>query len=142
MPELLSNRLSRVFQREIVRFVASSFSNPESSGLYRNRRATRRHHRACPLLVTRLDRGPACDERVILHDITTQGIGFHGETVFPVGSLLGIKLFWSEIDSPRIPAVVRHHRSTRHGILLGAEFVFHHAEACRLIEESGFSWYG
>ncbi|MFQ5411324.1 MAG: PilZ domain-containing protein [Phycisphaerae bacterium] len=142
MSELQLSRVSCVYLREVVRFIGSVGSISSGADRFRNRRSTQRAHRSWPLLATVLDRHPACDLRVILHDISTAGVGFYSETPFSVGTLLGIKLFWSEIDAPRVPAEVRHARITRHGILVGARFVYDQSEACRRIEETWTRWYG
>ena len=140
MPAPCAHPLSMVLKREVARFLTSAA--PTSRPLYRNRRAAARYHRALPIFVYRLDKGRAFDVGATLQDISDDGIGFHCDEEFPLGAILGIKLFWSEPNAPRIPVIVRHWHVTQEGILIGAHFALNDAVACTLLEAGSRTWYG
>ena len=141
MSGLAVHPLAKVFEREIQRFVAAA-ADHGGAQLYRNRRAAARIHRSWPLLITRLGRRGDMDISGTLHDVSSGGIGFYCDHGFPVGALLGIKLFWSDPNTPRVPALVCHNQVHQEGILVGARFVVHDAEACALIDTGADAWYG
>ncbi len=134
-----NDSFARVFQREIERFVEAT---ARSALLYQNRRRKARHHRECPLLIARLPGGPDSDVAATLHDISSEGIGFLCDAGYPVGTVIGIKLFWSDSDATRVPAVVRHCEIHAEGFLVGAEFAVDDDRACNLIAQSPLAWYG
>lgn len=133
--------LSMVLAREIHRFVDTS-ARMKGASLYRNRRASVRYHRSCPIFVARLADSLVEDVRATLHDISTRGIGFYCDCRFPVDAILGIKLFWTDLDAPRVPVCVRHQNATADGILIGAQFITDDAKVCRLLECCPTAWYG
>ncbi len=141
MPAIAPHPLAKVFEREIARFVAAA-SHSNCSSLYRNRRSAARYHRSWPLLITPIGQGDESDLSATLHDVSSGGIGFFCDSGFPVGTFLGIKLFWSDPDTPRIPAVVRHARITQEGVLIGARFVVNSQKLCMLIDDGHHAWYG
>lgn len=136
-----TNPLSVTFEREIERFIKTA-SLADHEGLYRNRRATSRVHRAMPILFMRLDGGNSRDHSATLHNVSSDGLAFHCDCGLQVGAVLAIKLFWSDINSSRVPAIVRHCEITQQGFLIGAQFATHHPEACDLIQSSREAWYG
>jgi hypothetical protein len=141
MSAIAPHPLAKVFEREIARFVAAA-SRGDCTDLYRNRRSSARYHRSWPLLVTPIGQGDASDLSATLHDVSSGGIGFFCDSGFPVGTFLGIKLFWSDPDTPRIPAVVRHTRITQEGVLLGTRFIVNSEKLCTLIDNGRHAWYG
>lgn len=141
MQSTAANPLSKVFEREIERFVAATAGSHQM--LYRNRRNNPRQHRECPLLVVRLDIKTPQDIAGTLCDISDTGLGFLCDAGFRPGTLLGIKLFWSDVLSPRIPAIVRHCEIHTEGFLIGAEFAVGDPRACSAVEGQIEScWYG
>ena len=141
MTALAAEPLSMVLAREIDRFVAASASMKGAS-LYRNRRASVRYHRSSPIFVARLIDDLVEDVRATLHDISTNGIGFYCNCRFPIGAILGVKLFWTDSGAPRVPVCVRHQHTTADGILTGAQFITDDAKVCRLLECCPTAWYG
>lgn len=133
--------LSRVFEREIERFVAATSGTHQL--LYKNRRHDRRQHRECPLLVVRLDVTTSTDIAGTLSDISETGLGFLCDAGFRPGTLIGVKLFWSDACSPRVPAIVRHCEIHPDGFLIGAEFAVSDPIACAAAERKAPNpWYG
>ncbi|MFQ5430544.1 MAG: PilZ domain-containing protein [Phycisphaerae bacterium] len=141
MSTMVANSLHTVFEREISRFLSHTSENP-TARLYRNRRAAVRHHKAVPLFVARFDQALPIDIGVRLHDISTGGLGFYSRWSFPVGTLLGVKLFWADQSAPRIPAVVRHYQIKTEGVLVGAAFVLDDLRACERVQRYSRNWYG
>ncbi len=141
MEGLKGGQISELLSSEIARFMDAAIKRGDSN-LYHNRRSTVRHHRTWPLFVARMDAEDTGDLNVTLRDISLQGIGFLCDAGFPVGCVLGIKLFWSEPNAPRVPAIVRHNQITLEGTFVGAEFAVNDPEACALIEKNLPSWYG
>lgn len=135
------NPLSQVFEREINRFITRT-AKPASPDLYQDRRASARFHRSWPLFVRQLDQKRHEDISCTLDNVSPRGIGFFCDSGFPVGTVLAVKLFWSDPNAPRVPAVVRHNQITQQGILVGAEFVIHDEAACAQIQEALSTWYG
>lgn len=133
--------LAHVFHREIERFVETTVRTGANS-LYQNRRRASRHHRECPLLIAKLGNITKTDAAATLYDISTDGLGFLSDAGYPVGTLIGIKLFWSDTAATRVPAIVRHCEIHVEGFLIGAEFVFDDPDACSLIERAETAWYG
>ncbi|MCB9854921.1 MAG: PilZ domain-containing protein [Phycisphaerales bacterium] len=141
MQSTSNNSLSRVFEREIARFFEATSGTRQD--LYRNRRHDQRQHRECPLLVARLDVSSATDIAGTLVDISESGVGFLCDAGFRTGTLLGIRLFWSDVCSPRIPAIVRHCDIHPEGFLIGAEFAVGDPRAAAAIEAiSTTDWHG
>lgn len=141
MSAIATHPLAKVFEREIARFVAAA-SRSHCASLYRNRRSAARYHRSWPILITPIGQGAEDDRSATLHDVSSGGIGFFCDSGFPVGTYLGIKLFWSDSDTPRIPAVVQHVRITQEGVLIGAKFVVNSEKLCMLIDGGCEPWYG
>ena len=133
--------LSRVLVREIDRFVAAS-ARMRRASLYRNRRASVRYHRSCPIFVARLAYDLAEDVRATLRDVSSDGIGFYCDLCFPVDAILGVKLFWTDPGAPRVPVCVRHQRETADGTLVGAQFITDDTKVCRLLACCPTAWYG
>ncbi len=85
-------------------------------------RTHRRHQRTWPLAI--IDpRNPACEESGALHDASVGGIAFLYRRSIDVGSIVRLRLFWSESDCPLVPAVVRHRTLTNDGFLIGCEYL-------------------
>ncbi|MCA9256227.1 MAG: PilZ domain-containing protein, partial [Phycisphaerales bacterium] len=94
-------------------------------------------------LVVRLDVQGAGDIAGTLCDISDTGLGFLCDAGFRIGTLLGVKLFWSDVCSPRVPAIVRHCEIHPEGFLIGAEFAVGDPRACMAAEKTSSSrWYG
>jgi hypothetical protein len=127
--------------REISRFLNAA-SKHGNSDLYHNRRTAVRYHRAWPMFAARLDAPTIRDQSVTLHNISAGGIGFFCDEGFPVGSVIGIKLFWSDPCSPRVPAIVKHVQITPEGTLIGAEFAISDHGLRKMIAEKSRDWYG
>lgn len=141
MTRLGQNGITHVMEREITRFVEGASKIAQSS-LYRNRRSATRYHRAVPILFMRVDSGPGNDESATLRDVSTDGLSFFCDCGLSIGAILAVKLFWSDAESLRVPAIVRHCDITQQGFLIGAEFAARQPEACRLIELTAAVWYG
>jgi len=141
MTTFAAEPLSMVLAREIDRFVSASV-RMKGASLYRNRRASVRYHRSCPIFVAQLADDLVEDVRATLHDVSSDGIGFYCDSRFSVDAILGVKLFWTDIGAPRVPVCVRHQRATSDGILIGAQFVTDDSKVCRLIERCPTAWYG
>ena len=137
-----SHALADLMGREIERFVNSTALRGKSD-LYTNRRAAMRYHRSVPMLVARLDGSPAQrqDYSVTMSDVSSGGIGFFCDTGFPVGSILGVRLFKSESGPVRVPVVVCHNLVSSRGVLVGARFAADDPEACELVEQWRPAWY-
>jgi hypothetical protein len=129
-----------MLEREIRRFLEAA--RPGKPVLYRERRRAVRFHRSVPIFVANVDAHTAEDHRATLDDVSAAGIGFLSEEIFPVGSLLAVKLFWADPHAARVPAIVRHTEIRPHGCFIGAEFVPDNAEACQRVESAVASWYG
>ncbi len=141
MHSISTNPVSMVFVREIERFVAATSGTHQL--LYRNRRNNRRQHRECPLLVVNLDISRSTDVAGTLCDISDEGLGFLCDAGFRGGTLIGVKLFWSDVCSPRVPAIIRHCEIHPEGFLIGAEFAVNDPNACKVIEKlAPPTWYG
>ncbi len=133
--------LSMVLAREIRHFVAAS-ARMKGASLYRNRRASVRHHRSCPIFVAQLADDLAKDVSATLRDVSAEGIGFYSEYWFPIDVILGVKLCWTDPSALRVPVCVRQQHETPDGILVGAQFITDDAEVCRLLESCPSTWYG
>lgn len=134
--------LADVMSREVAQFVATAAQRGKSD-LYTNRRAALRFHRAVPLLVARLD-GKLSERRdysVTMADVSSDGIGFYCDTGFPVGSILGVRLFRNESGAVRVPVVVCHNLVSSRGVLVGCRFAADEPEACELVEQWQPAWY-
>lgn len=94
------------------------------------------------MFVTRLDQKGSPDASVTLYNVSSGGVAFLSDTTFPPGALLGIKLFWSDPDAARVPAIVRHTYPRSKGILVGAEFVLDDPRVFELIYQRNGRWYG
>lgn len=127
--------------QEITRFLNLAAKHGNSD-LYHNRRSSVRYHRSWPMFVTLLDSPVLCDQSVTLHNISATGIGFFCDEGFPVGTVIGVKLFWSDPDSPRIPAIVKHNQITPEGTLVGAEFAINDHGLRKILLEKEGNWYG
>lgn len=88
----------------------------------RRRRQRYRHQRSWPLAVLESNHASAAEMTAALHNASDQGIAFLSRRAFDRGSVLLIRLFWHDEQSPRIPAVVRHTTPTADGYLVGCEF--------------------
>lgn len=141
MTQTAPTPITHIMEREIQRFVERAAKIANSS-LYRNRRASTRYHRAVPILYARLDDGAHHDESATLQDVSSDGLAFYCDHGLCVGSILAVKLFWSDTEAHRVPAIVRHCTITQQGFLIGAEFAVNHPDACRLIESQTSCWYG
>lgn len=141
MLALATDAISKVFEREITRFIESTARRWDCDR-YQDRRTSTRYHRSRPMFVARLNKGQGVDVSATLRDVSMGGVGFFCDRAFPVGALLGIKLFWSDPNATRVPAIVRHSRITHQGFLIGAQFVIDNPQACRMIQNGLSSWYG
>ncbi len=85
-------------------------------------RTHRRNQRTWPLAI--IDpRNPEQEEAAALHDASVGGIAFLYRRSIDVGSIVRIRLFWGEADSPMVPTVVRHRTLTNDGFLIGCEYL-------------------
>jgi hypothetical protein len=141
MTQVDESSLAAVLEREIARFVDAA-ARVAQCDLYRNRRTSPRFHRAVPIMYMRVDNGPANDECATLNNVSNDGLAFHCDRGLPTGAVLAVKLFWSDTEAFRVPAIVRHCEITQQGFHIGAEFATHHHEACHLIESVAGTWYG
>jgi hypothetical protein len=137
----LGGSISHIMSREISRFIDSAARGGRSE-LYVNRRSAARVHRSYPLLVARVDDGRGRDYSVTMANVSKEGVGFYCDTGFPVGSILGVKLFWSDPHSVRVPLLVCHNLITTRGVLVGGRFAIDDAAACELVEAWRPGWYG
>ncbi len=113
---------SNVLIREVLlRFLAISQRRCDSTRAT-GRRAFLRHKRTWPLAI--IDpKDPSREESAALHDASIGGIAFLYRRSIDVGSIIRLRLFWSESDSPLVPAVVRHRTLTDDGFLIGCEYL-------------------
>lgn len=132
---------AEALRKEIARFMNAAVKLGNTD-LYQNRRSSVRYHRSWPMFVSRLDAPKVRDLSVTLHNISDDGIGFLCDEGLQVGAVIGVKLFWSDPEAPRVPAVVRHVQITQEGILVGAQFMVHDHELCRLVSRQHPRWYG
>ncbi|HNO76460.1 MAG TPA: PilZ domain-containing protein [Phycisphaerae bacterium] len=113
---------SNVLIREVLlRFLAISQRRCDSNRTT-GRRAHPRHNRTWPLAVIDT-KHPGCEEAAALHDASNGGIAFLYRRSIDVGSIVRLRLFWSDADSPLVPAVVRHRTLTDDGFLIGCEYL-------------------
>lgn len=108
--------------REIERFLEMAQRRCEVC-VHPRRRATRRYHRSWPLVVRTSDFEQADEFAVALHNASELGIAFLSCRRIEVDDRLGIKLFWHEPEGTYVPAIVRHCTATRHGHIVGCEFI-------------------
>ncbi len=141
MQQQVDRTSAEALRNEIARFMNAAVKRGNTD-LYQNRRSSVRYHRSWPLFVTRMDTPKSRDLSVTLHNISNDGIGFLCDEGIPVGSVIGVKLFWSDPEAPRVPAVVRHVQITQEGILVGAQFMVHDHELCSLVTRQSAQWYG
>jgi len=134
--------LAEVLRREVIRYVetARPFRQLRSASV--NRRGAKRHDRECPIFVAALALEATKDRAATLRNISHDGLGFHCDAGLKPGSLISVKLFWSDPHSPRVPARVRHCEIEQEGFFIGAEFATTDPEACKLIERHHAHWYG
>jgi hypothetical protein len=125
-----------VVRREVSRFIEAAQKRSEHDGHHR-RRARRRHHRSWPLLVSMNGKAFVSDISAALHNASELGIGFLCPASMVVGATIYIKLFSYDEFCPRVPAIIRHVTSTRHGFLIGCEFELSDEYACNRGVELG-----
>lgn len=139
---LATHPLADMMQREISRFVETSIPFRRNLSLSYNRRGVKRHDRECPIFVAILKDSPPDDIAATLRNISDKGLGFHCDVGLRKGTLISVKLFWSDANAPRVPARVRHCDIEQEGFLIGAEFALDDVEACKIIEKTQIDWYG
>jgi hypothetical protein len=108
-PELL--------QEEVNRFVAAVHRRSECDQELL-RRAEPRFHRSWPLLVRYGGTGISA----ALHNASSMGLAFLSPLRIEIGSVITVRLFSHDEDSPWVSAKVRHATPTPDGFLIGCEF--------------------
>ncbi len=142
MTHCANSPTTEALRREIDRFMQAAVKHGQSD-LYQNRRSSLRYHRSWPLLVAAVEMPEMDDLSVTLSDVSADGVGFFCDRSLPEGMLLGVKLFWMDPNSPRVPAIVRHQQITQQGFLVGAQFLFDDPTARDMIRRHATgSWYG
>ncbi|GJM24286.1 MAG: hypothetical protein DHS20C16_07010 [Phycisphaerae bacterium] len=105
----------------LLRFLAISQRRCDSNRAT-GRRDYLRHKRTWPLAI--IDpKDPTCEEAAALHNASVGGIAFLYRRSIDVGSIVRLRLFWGDADSPLVPAVVRHRTLTENGFLIGCEYL-------------------
>lgn len=105
----------------LLRFLALSQRRCDTS-VASGRRANPRDQRTWPLLIV----DPQDSTREVsaaLHDASTGGIAFLYRRSIDVGSIVRLRLFWSDDECPLVSAVVRHRTLTNDGFLIGCEYL-------------------
>ena len=85
-------------------------------------RVHHRHKRTWPLSIVD-PRDPTREESAALHDASNGGIAFLFRRSIDVGSIVRVRLFWSDDTCPLVSAIVRHRTLTNDGFLIGCEFL-------------------
>ena len=140
MPTMLSHPMVDVMQREVSKFLAISRRRSEHD-IYLGRRASRRHYRNWPLLVSALGRTDSQDISAALYNASETGLAFRASRAFKPGNRLAVKLFWHDARAYRVPVVVRHCQQVENGFIIGCEFAFEDAELCETASMTRTHWY-
>src|SRR5262245_7288066 len=140
MPTMVSHPMVDVMQREVSKFLAISRRRSEHD-IYLGRRASRRHYRNWPLLISPLGRTDSHDISAALDTASVAGLAVSASRALKPGNRLSVKLFWHDARAYRVPVVVRHCQPAENGFIIGCEFAFEDAELCETASITRTHWY-